>query len=149
MARRRKPKNPHLERGERETWVVGYEGRYTVTTEGRVFTYVLRGRTAADASARMRDEPVELQYGTDTHQYRTVGLSDGTRAKTKRVRRLVAEAFFEGCVEGSGKVFYKDGDNQNDALANLVYIPPPPNGHNGKSKSKKRARSRSRTKTRT
>ena len=78
-----------------EIWkdVAGYEGRYQVSSMGRVKSLA---RTFIDKIGRERyvKERI-LKPGTDRGGYLRVGLCDGEKRKTLKVHRLVCQAFHE------------------------------------------------------
>lgn len=89
----------------KERWrdVVGFAGRYRVSSEGRVYSV---------------KSDLMLKPGTGPAGYPTVVL--GRAGKSQYVHRLVAEAFLGACPEGQ-EVCHKDGDRSNPRLANLRY----------------------------
>lgn len=99
-----------------ETWrpVVGYEGRYSVSSIGRV--------RSEYHSRETNRGPIVLKL--DTHKrYPKVRLSNGGRrvkASTIVVHRLVAEAFIGPRPKGY-QINHKDGQKMNPRLDNLEY----------------------------
>ena len=80
---------------ENEEWrdVVGYEGRYQVSSMGRVKSLE---RKFIDKIGRERYvKECFLKPGADRGGYLRVGLCDGEKRKTFKVHRLVCEAFHE------------------------------------------------------
>ena len=78
-----------------EEWrdVVGYEGRYQVSSMGRVKSLK---RKFIDKIGRERYvKECFLKPGADRGGYLRVGLCDGEKRKTFKVHRLVCEAFHE------------------------------------------------------
>ena len=78
-----------------EEWrdVVGYEGLYQVSDQGRVKNLE---RTFIDKIGRERYvKECILKPGMDKGGYLRVGLCDGEKRKTFKVHRLVCEAFHE------------------------------------------------------
>lgn len=61
--------------------------------------------------------------GTKGKQYRSVVLSNNGEPKTKRVSRLVLEAFCGPCPEGR-QACHNDGDRENNKLSNLRWDTP-------------------------
>ena len=99
---------------QREHWkpVVGYEGIYEVSDQGRV-----RGMERADSIGRPLSGK-NLAQNVTRRGYRTVCLCrDGIRS-TKRVHRLVLEAFVGPCPEGM-ECCHWDDNPTNNALTNL------------------------------
>lgn len=95
-----------------ETWlpVVGYEGRYEVSDQGRVRSWL-----------RVLNPPRVLRLAMHPTGYHTVELtnSDGRR-RTQRVHRLVTRAFL-GPRPVDREVRHLDGVKTNNALTNLAY----------------------------
>lgn len=93
-----------------EAWrpVVGYEGVYAVSDHGRV------ARVAAGQGAR----PGIRRQSTHPNGYRQVALSKGNRVTTKKVHRLVLEAFVGPCPDGL-EGCHEDDNPSNNHLANL------------------------------
>jgi hypothetical protein len=95
-----------------ETWrpVVGYEGRYEVSDEGRVrsLNYMRTGRTVVLSTAFK-----ENRYGSLSL------LKDGIQT-SRALHSLVAEAFLGPRPLGQ-EVNHKDGKKHNNSLSNLEY----------------------------
>ena len=89
---------------EQPQWrnVVGYEGLYEVSSTGEV----RNARTL-----------VVLKQSV-CNGYRRVNLWKGNKYKTKKVHRLVAEAFIENHL-GKRTVNHIDGDKTNNSVENL------------------------------
>ena len=92
-----------------EVWkpVIGYEGRYEVSSLGRV-------RRVKDGS---------LLRFSDSHGYKRVCLYAGSRRSAKRfhVHRLVAEAFLGPPVPDAGEINHKNEDKADNRVANLEW----------------------------
>lgn len=100
-----------------EAWlpVVGWEGLYEVSDQGRVRSLP---RTVAFGN-RTRVAPSRiLKPGRDLHGVLYVHLANGERRKVLRVHKLVLEAFVGPCPEGMEGCHYDD-DNENNRLFNL------------------------------
>lgn len=100
-----------------EQWlpVVGWEGLYEVSDQGRVrsidrVVHCRDGRTLAYPS-------VTLRPGTGTTGALYVNLSNGT-TKVRRVHQLVLEAFVGPCPPGMEGCHWDD-NKENNALTNL------------------------------
>ena len=94
---------------EQEHWlpVVGYEGLYEVSDQGRVKRLARVGKSWV--------LPERILKGCHTHQgYVQVGMF----GKSKRVHRLVLEAFVGPCPEGMVACHYDD-NKENNRLENL------------------------------
>lgn len=65
-----------------------------------------------------------LRPSPDTYGYMSVGLSKDGRTHTKRVHRLIAEAFLEQSSEKEWQVNHKNGDKNDNRLDNLEFVSP-------------------------
>lgn len=98
--------------------VVGYEGLYEVSDDGRVRgverteVVVIPGRT--DARRPREGREVAL----DVDRYTTVHLSKNGRARRHGVHRLVLEAFEGPCPDGH-EAAHEDGDTSHNWRENL------------------------------
>lgn len=104
------PMNPEKD-GEEWRPVAGYEGFYEVSSCGRV-------RTIGGGKARSHGRILKATLGTTG--YLRVSLSVSNVSRTKKVHRLVAEAFL-GPPPLRGYVLHKDGNPQNNRVKNLCY----------------------------
>jgi hypothetical protein len=97
-----------------ENWrpVIGYQGRYDVSDQGRVRSWLPHNGLPT---------PRLLTLTPNKLGYRGVGLrgEDGRR-KTDQVHRLVADAFLSPRRPGQ-QVRHLDGKPWNNGLANLAY----------------------------
>lgn len=107
----------------REFWksVVGYEGLYEVSSEGRVRSL------AREIQSRNRWGPVTMRWPSKDlcllktqSGYLKVLLSKQGKAVNKLVATLVAEAFLGPRPKGM-LVLHGDGDPKNNRVANLRY----------------------------
>lgn len=96
-----------------EEWrpVAGYEGLYEVSSCGRV-------RTLGGGKARSHGRILKATLGTTG--YLRVSLSAANVSRTKKVHRLVAEAFL-GPAPLRAYVLHQDGNPQNNRVENLRY----------------------------
>lgn len=107
-----------------ERWadIVGYEGRYCVSSAGNVLSV---GHSIVDSAGRMRvfpDKIITPCYGRNPrHAYAHINLNkpDGTQQRV-RIHRLVAEAFIPN-PEGLPQVNHKDGNKANNNVENLEW----------------------------
>ncbi len=77
-------------------WIKGYEGLYTISSDGTVHSYRkrIRGRPVVCLKAQHVMKP-----GSDGH-YLGVGLCQSGKHKSFRIHRLVLEAFIGPCPAG-------------------------------------------------
>ena len=97
--------------GEKWKPVVGYEGTYSVSDAGRVMR-TARGRNTRPGRV--------LAPATNHGGYRIVCLSQNGKERTAVVHSIVARAFL-GDPHGL-HVNHKDGDKQNNHVANLEHV---------------------------
>lgn len=105
-----------------ESWksVVGYEGIYEVSDQGRVKSLA---RTVKHGNGGYKEVPDRiLKAHPDRKGYLGVSLHKGSKASRKRftVHSLVARAFIGPRPEGLD-VCHNDGDKQNNWVENLRY----------------------------
>lgn len=104
-----------------EEWraVVGYEGKYEVSSQGAVRAlYREQEFMARWGVARMRFPAKNCLLSTSTNGYKYVTLSKDASGRKHLVHRLVMAAF-EG--ESQLQVNHKDGDKTNNFFSNLEY----------------------------
>ena len=94
---------------ERE--IKGYEGRYTVTDDGRVFSLM---------NSSFKRRTIEKKQGIDKDGYPYVMLYKDGKRKHMTVHRLVASAFLEN-DDDLPQVNHKDGNKQNNTVENLEW----------------------------
>lgn len=94
--------------------VVGYEGRYRVSSEGEVLSLY---------SGEMMSQRLNREKG-----YNSVTLRDGARQKKETVHRLVALAFVENDDPSrKTQVDHVDGNRLNNKASNLEWVTPSEN----------------------
>lgn len=96
-----------------ERWVAGYEGRYSVTTDGRVFSH-------------KRGKHKELSPVLRGGYYAVNIAKAGKPFQLKTVHRLVALTFIDGYVHGL-VTNHKDADKTNNHIDNLEWCTPKQN----------------------
>ena len=101
-----------LSDGERITDVRGYEGRYKVTSFGRVISIV-----------HGNERPREVRTYVGKSGLKSVYLSQSHEVGVKRfhVGWLVADAFLADVRDDMKYVFHVDGDMSNDHVENLIW----------------------------
>ena len=92
-----------------EKWIKGFEGIYSVTTDGEILSY------------RRSSDPVPLSPCKHENGFMQVGIWDGRRKINVFVHRIVAEAFVPH-DEYHTIVRHKDGDKCNNSASNLTWI---------------------------
>lgn len=98
--------------------IKGYEGLYEVSNDGRV-------RRLKFINGKHNFEKIkECKQTLNTWGYMTVNLSKDGKGNTKRVHKLVANAFIG---ESDLQVDHIDGNKQNNRLDNLEYVTPKEN----------------------
>lgn len=103
-----------------EEWrpVVGYEGLYEVSDQGRVRSL---DRVVTHKNGRVRvHKSVLLKASPGVHGYPLVGIYRQCVVKMSKVHRLVMEAFVGPCPEGL-QVLHADDIKTHNHLSNLRY----------------------------
>jgi hypothetical protein len=102
-----------------EIWksVVGYEGLYSVSTDGRVRGERKTRDRGRGVLAIVRERILRPYAGKN---YNSVSLVNGESKKTKNIHSLVAEAFL-GKLERGQCVCHINGDSRDNRLLNLRY----------------------------
>lgn len=102
-----------------EEWrpIAGYEGRYDVSSHGRVRSWVKRGNAAC-----VRQTPVirVLGRGGQKGQYEHIGLTKDGVMKTRYVHQLVLEAFVGPRPPGQ-EAAHDDGIGDHNWVENLIW----------------------------
>lgn len=98
--------------------IKGYEGLYEVSNDGRV------RRLRFINGSHNFEKVKECKQTLNTWGYMTVNLCKNGKANTKRVHKLVANAFLG---ESNLQVDHLDGNKCNNNLSNLEYVTPKEN----------------------
>ena len=120
-----------------EEWrdVVGYEGRYQVSSMGRVKSLERKDRFGRIVKERI------LKPGVDHNGYQFVNLHAGGKPKNVPVHRLVCQAFREN-PENKPEVNHIDEDKTNNNAVNLEWCTRKENINHG-SRSERMAKTKS------
>lgn len=99
--------------------VVGFEGRYEVSDDGKVYSLprMRKGRGGAPTPV----SGCELKQRFDHSGYPTVSLRDGSASFNRSVHRLVAEAFIPNPL-GKPAVNHIDENKANNCVSNLEWV---------------------------
>lgn len=98
--------------------VVGYEGLYAVTRDGRIYSHSRVINTCHGATRLMKGR--WLKPAKDGGGYLFVGLCREGTVKPTKIHRIVAEAFLEN-KDGKPAVNHIDNNNQNNHASNLEW----------------------------
>jgi len=93
----------------------GYEGLYSVSIDGEVFTHPRLGSNTLKAGV--------LSPGVNSDGYKTVVLWKNRVGKSFKVHRLVANAFIENPY-GYKIINHKNGDKTDNYIGNLEWCTP-------------------------
>lgn len=109
----------------KEQWkpVVGYEGRYEVSSQGRV--------RSLKSKHGLRKKPLMLKLTPGTYGHRMVMLYCNGQRRVGLVHRLMLEAFVGPCPTGQ-QCCHKDDDPSNNTLSNLRWDTPKGNSRDAK-----------------
>jgi len=107
-----------------EQWrpILDYEGIYEVSNLGRVRSLSRYRSNGRQLSGRV------LRPGRIGRGYRVVSLCYDGEGQTRRIHRLVLEAFVSPCPEGK-ECAHLDGDPSNNQLENLAWVTEKENSH--------------------
>ena len=96
--------------------IPGYEGRYSITADGEIWSHPKDYRGDAKHSGKTLSIRLNRNSG-----YMVVNLSKDNKVKTELVHRLVAMTWVEGRTEES-VVNHKDGNKLNNSASNLEWV---------------------------
>lgn len=99
--------------------VVGYEGIYQVSTDGKIKKNKVTYKRKTDGA--LITLPSIIMKTRVLRGYETVGLTKNGKQKTKPVHRIIAEAFIPN-PENKEEVNHLDGDKLNNKLSNLEWV---------------------------
>lgn len=109
---------------EQEIWkdIVGYEGKYRVSSLGKILSLAreIKTRWPNTKRARVCDERI-LTPGVDGGGYLHVVLHKDSKKSTRKIHNLVTSAFF-GPKLTNHQVHHIDGNKRNNSVSNLVYV---------------------------
>ena len=91
---------------EQFEWISGYEGRYSISTEGRVFSHLTGDFRICTLYTRKKGGNYK------------VNLTKANRTKTHRIKRLVSDAFIPN-PDNKKEVININGDPTDCRVANL------------------------------
>ena len=103
-----------------ESWkpVTGYDGFYEVSNYGKVRSV---DRMVKCGNKFLKIFGKELSQAKDAHGYRRVSLTRNGKGKTKKVHRLVAQAFIPN-PNSLPEVNHISGDKSDNSIFNLEWI---------------------------
>jgi hypothetical protein len=99
--------------------IVGYEGIYSVSPEGRVWGYERSWRNG-DKKSLQRHKGKWLSSSLSGKGYPKVDLRKDGKRVTRHVHRLVAQAFLPNPNQ-LPQINHRDGDKTNNGLGNLEW----------------------------
>lgn len=113
-----KPASTITERpGEEWRPVVGWEGSYVVSSEGRIASVDREVAGPNGCKRRVRGRILKQKLNPVTG-YKFIALSDYPRLKNPTVHRVVSDAFL-GALPSGMDVCHNDGDRMNNRVVNL------------------------------
>lgn len=100
--------------------VVGHEGSYEVSSDGRVFSVTRFVRHTSGASKRWPGR--EMRLKVESNGYLRVALSANGKPRLESVHRLVCAAFHGAPPSGSMHVNHKNGVKHDNRAENLEWV---------------------------
>lgn len=104
--------------------VIGFEGRYAVTKDGRVWSYPSKAKWKKHQRGHflaIRDSGHHIRYGKRVKRmYKRVSLSKDGKNKDFYLHRLVALAFLPN-PNGYKEINHKNGDGSDNRVENLEW----------------------------
>lgn len=116
-----------------ERWkpILGYEGYYEVSDQGRVRRVESLVNTGIKHSEQRQVKSRVLKLHLKRNGYLTVDLSKGNQVKTTTVHKLVANAFIPK-EEGKTEVNHKNCNKADNRVENLEWVTPRENKDHAK-----------------
>lgn len=93
-----------------EKWIIGYENKYSVTEDGKIFSH----------NFHREHHKKEMKTKISNRGYNRIGLRNGNFQKFYSIHRLVAEAFIPNPY-GLSQVNHIDGNKNNNSISNLEW----------------------------
>jgi len=100
--------------------IIGYEGLYAVTEDGKVWSYPKRVNSY-EGSWMIQHEYVNRKNRITPHVQYTVPLSKNGKRTRCQVHRLVAQAYIPN-PENKPQINHKDGNPFNNNIDNLEWV---------------------------
>lgn len=100
--------------------VVGFEGLYSVSRDGRIYSEERTARTRGDVQRRVPPREMARMRLNSGNGYERLQLYRDGQYHNRLVHRLVAEAFIPN-PDGLPEVNHKDGDKRNNHVSNLEW----------------------------
>ena len=100
--------------------IIGYEGLYAVTEDGKVWSYPKRVNSY-EGSWMIQHEYVNRKNRITPHVQYTVPLSKNGKRTRCQVHRLVAQAYIPN-PENKPQINHKDGNPLNNNIDNLEWV---------------------------
>jgi len=105
--------------------ILGYEGLYAVTEDGKVWSYPKRVNSYK-GSWMVQHEYVNTKNRITPHVQYTVLLSKDGKETRHQVHRLVAQVYISN-PENKPQINHKDGNSLNNHIDNLEWVTPSEN----------------------
>ena len=105
--------------------IKGYEGLYTVTRDGNVYSEE-KYRSSGKYKGIHKKRKLKQMVSKSGKGYFVVNLYKDGKMKQKLVHRLIAEAFIPN-PNGKIQINHKDGNTKNNSLDNLEWVTPKEN----------------------
>jgi hypothetical protein len=105
---------------EKEVWkdIAGYEGKYKISSLGRVRSLSRYRKSRGDLLALIKEKVLKP---VDYFGYQKVTLRHNNESQNYRIHRLVATAFIPN-VKNKPFINHKDGNKKNNSVDNLEWV---------------------------